>query len=295
MSNPADERLGLEAEILPNAEFLETQPLYKKQELELPAYMSDLSRPAIQAHCPICNGDRTFNMLNKWGQESLSVSARMEANAPPLVAIGEREPDLTGYVGKAMYECSACHKHIKIFLLKFDDELAWVMKVGEFPGRSTDISRAMEKFLGEQSVHFKKGLLCESHGFGIGAYAYYRRVIDCTIQNLLQDMLSLSQGDEREGLEAKVAEAATRKNATEKLSLVKEQIPAALSPDGINPVKILHSVLSEGIHNKTDEECLESSSQVRAVLTFVIETVQNTRAARASYVKGVRDLNHKPN
>ena len=172
---------------MPNKEFLEDYSLYRKYKLDLPQYVFQLPRPPIHISCSICGSDQTFNMQNKWGQVSLSVSARMLANAPALPSEEGHEPDLPGFVGKAIYECSACESHQKTFLLHFDKALAWVMKVGEFPAGSIEISKAMSKFLGEQSDHFRKGLMCEAHAFGIAAFAYYRRVVECTIQNLLED------------------------------------------------------------------------------------------------------------
>jgi hypothetical protein len=41
--------------------------------------------------------------------------------------------------------------------------------------------------------------------------------------------------------------------------------------NGHNPLTLLHSALSKGLHAKTDEECLELAHDVRIVLTELAE------------------------
>ena len=50
------------------------------------------------------------------------------------------------------------------------------------------------------------------------------------------------------------------------LSSVKDALPQALLINGHNPLSLLHSALSEGLHNQTDEYCLEIASSVRVIL-----------------------------
>ncbi|MFZ0548883.1 MAG: hypothetical protein WAM60_25760, partial [Candidatus Promineifilaceae bacterium] len=39
----------------------------------------------------------------------------------------------------------------------------------------------------------------------------------------------------------------------DKINLVKDLLPAILRPDGMNPLSILHSSLSKGLHAESDE------------------------------------------
>jgi hypothetical protein len=43
-------------------------------------------------------------------------------------------------------------------------------------------------------------------------------------------------------------------------------MPQALLINGHNPLTLLHSALSDGLHDQTDEHCLEIASSVRVVL-----------------------------
>lgn len=52
--------------------------------------------------------------------------------------------------------------------------------------------------LGEREETFKKGLTCESQGYGIGAYAYYRRIVEEVIDELLDGIADLMSGEDKE-------------------------------------------------------------------------------------------------
>ena len=47
---------------------------------------------------------------------------------------------------------------------------------------------------------------------------------------------------------------------------VKEAIPSVLYIKGHNPFTLLHSVLSEGLHDATDAECLTAANDLRLIL-----------------------------
>ena len=50
------------------------------------------------------------------------------------------------------------------------------------------------------------------------------------------------------------------------LASVKDAIPQALLINGHNPLTLLHSALSDGLHDQSDAHCLEIASSVRVVL-----------------------------
>jgi hypothetical protein len=53
--------------------------------------------------------------------------------------------------------------------------------------------------------------------------------------------------------------------------LIKHAIPQILLIDGHNPLTLLHSVLSEGLHAKTDDQYLEIATSVRVLITEMVE------------------------
>jgi hypothetical protein len=55
------------------------------------------------------------------------------------------------------------------------------------------------------------------------------------------------------------------------MEMTKDAVPQALLIDGHNPMTLLHSALSKGLHEQTDEECLETAQAVRVVLAELSE------------------------
>jgi hypothetical protein len=50
-------------------------------------------------------------------------------------------------------------------------------------------------------------------------------------------------------------------------------IPQVLFIDGHNPFTLVHNALSEGLHEKTDEEGLQLSPSIRIILTELSERI----------------------
>ena len=210
-----------------------------------------LVTPQIQMHCPseACNGVRFFRCI----------SAAPELSHPRFT-----NTYLT-------YRCWNCQKFEKVFSVaarcdkEGDDGEA--LKFGEIPPFGPPTSARLIKLIGPDRETFLKGRRCENQGLGIGAFIYYRRVVENQKNRIL---LEIAKVAERVGASADTI--ATLKKAAEEtqfsraLESAKSAIPESLLIDGHNPLGLLHSALSEGVHERTDEECLEIAGSVRVVL-----------------------------
>ena len=78
--------------------------------------------------------------------------------------------------------------------------------------------------------------------------------------------------------------------AKEKIALVKDLLPASLRTNGINPLNILHDTLSEGIHTKTEEECLEIASTIRETWVYLVNQVIQTKESSKQFTDSMRKL-----
>jgi hypothetical protein len=58
---------------------------------------------------------------------------------------------------------------------------------------------------------------------------------------------------------------------------IKMALPQGLLINGQNPLLVLHRALSVGLHNETDEECLQAASAVRLVLSDLVEKMSVLR------------------
>jgi hypothetical protein len=148
------------------------------------------------------------------------------------------------------YRCSNCQQEYKMFSLH-------LLPDGVF---------------GKERETFLKGRRCENQGLGIGAFGYYRRVVENQKKQILDEIIRVSQKIDAPGpMIAALTQAKDEVQFTKALASVKDAIPQALLINGQNPLTLLHSALSIGLHEQTDERCLELAHDVRIVLTELAE------------------------
>jgi len=81
--------------------------------------------------------------------------------------------------------------------------------------------------------------------------------------------------------------------AQEKINLIKDILPSSLKPNGVNPLGVLHSELSEGLHAKSDESCLENANHIKSILTFLINQIIVSRQAAKEFTDSMKSLLNK--
>lgn len=258
---------------MPNREFLETYPLYRKFEGFFGHDLSQIPKVPVKLPCTGCNSEQTFVMLNEYW-EGFDYS-----NFPA-----------GGAVSRLRYVCTSCQSSSRSFLVLFDEDKSWVMKVGQWPAWEIRSDRAVERMLGAHASFYRKGLVCESQGYGIGAFSYYRRIVEELIDRLLSEIGELLAGTEHDSYMAAYEQVKTTVVAQDKIALVKDLLPANLRPDGLNPLSILHSTLSQGLHAESDDECLAAAASVREVLVFLVSRVEGANQAKKSFTESMRKL-----
>lgn len=261
---------------MPDKKFLEEFPLYKKLEMQVPANLLDVPRPSINVHCGVCQSIQTFKMQNYYG-----ILPHTLINVPV---------DSAGKIVEARYLCSSCEKYEHVFLLKFDDEGSFVKKAGQFPPWEISIGKDLAKVLGEHRQEYQRGLICESQGFGIGAFAYYRRIVESIIDNFLQELDKIIDDKEKERYKKALEETRKTKCASDKIALVKDLLPSSLRPEGMNPLGILHDQLSKGIHGERDEECLHFAGVMRNAIEFLVGRILQAGEQSRQFTDGMKKL-----
>jgi len=240
--------------------FLESDGLYRK----LP--LGDDPKPWIHAwehgdvnlhlYCPRCKGQRTFRVAQD----------RHELKAQRAYVLEAR-----------CYECADCHWcHVWYVVMPGDD---YALKVGQFPRPAVEISPDLEGCLGEEDKEFyRKGRFTELQAYGIGAFAYYRRVVENLMGRLIDEIEAAMTPGEKDKYGEALNEARAAHNADEKLELVKDCLPASLrKPGDPNPLQVLHEDLSVGIYGLSDEECLDRAEDIRTILDHVLGELSRRR------------------
>ena len=257
-------------------EFLEEYSLFRKIECELPQTMDLLPKPPVNMSCRNCGSIQTFNMINDY-YEFCEYSKASCADEKV----------------RLLYECQSCRQFTRQFQVYISPELNYIYKFGQYPEWEIKMDKNLVKTLGKHSKTFRKGLVCESQGYGVGAFAYYRRMTEEIIDELLESIVDLIEVDNLEEYKQALVETKKTRVAQEKIDLVKDLLPTTLRPRGMNPLGILHSELSEGLHAETDAKCLENANHVRNILTFLINKIIQSKEAAKQFTSSMKSILEK--
>ena len=173
-----------------------------------------------------------------------------------------------------------------------DGTSAVVAKLGEDPPFGPPTPARVITLIGPDRNLFLRGRRAENQGFGIGAFAYYRRVVENQKGRIIQEIARVAGklGASPDVL-AEFEKAAAETQFSKAIDQVKSAIPQVLLIDGQhNPLTLLHTALSEGLHDHTDEECLEIAQDIRLVLTELAERASTALREEAELKKSVSRL-----
>jgi hypothetical protein len=167
---------------------------------------------------------------------------------------------------------------------------AIVEKVGQTPAWDIRPDPGLAKRLGDATAVFKKGLICESQGFGVGAFAYYRRIVEDLLDELLTEIREFVSSEGLEEYSAALEKAKASHRAVDKIDHVKDLLPSALRPKSLNPLALLHQALSQGLHSESDEDCLEYAGSIRNALVFLVHQMNAQRESAEEFEKSLRAI-----
>jgi hypothetical protein len=214
--------------------------------------------------------------------------------------------DTTFHVGEvfytyASYQCINCMAAGKVFGLRAERKGENIVpgvcsKIYQEPTFGHPIPKRLFRVIGESNrQHFLNARRAIARSLGIGAYAYYRRIVESAKFDLVGAVLEVAKATNArpvvvEALEKAQAERQFSK-AIETLNDV-AAIPAVLLIYGHNPLTLLHDVLSEGIHELDDSECLQRAQEAEIILCEVAERMQlaltDKKAVQAAIANATR-------
>jgi hypothetical protein len=177
------------------------------------------------------------------------------------------------------YHCRNCEKFLKRYAItvtapEADYKTGFALKVGEFPLFGPHLPSGVVELLGGDSEYFLKGHRAEAQGLGIAAFAYYRRVVESQRTHIFDEIISAA---EHVGADAAMIDRLKYLRQhwrfQQSVDELKGCLPQILLIDGQNPLELLHPVLSDSIHDRTDEEALEIASEIRLVLINLAERI----------------------
>ncbi|WP_105370602.1 hypothetical protein [Neorhizobium huautlense] len=244
-------------------DFLLNQPLYNATDVGRDArgaavlYQVDQGELNFDCHCAECGKHSVFRRES--GDQftdyiKYSPFARIQGGQTDII----KELTTSHHLLTVVMICQRNKTHALIFIVSFEG--GRIQKVGQLPSlediAGADIER-FRKILGKgyfQELRRAGGLA--SHGIGIGAFVYLRRIFEMLIWEHYSEHKK-EKGD-IEGFETL--------RMDEKIAALANVLPKTLVAN-----KAIYSILSKGIHALSEEECRDYFPIVRSGVIAILE------------------------
>jgi hypothetical protein len=166
-----------------------------------------------------------------------------------------------------------------------------IQKIGQSPALSINIPKALQNNLGTNAANlYKKALVCRNEGFGLAAVTYIRRVVEDKTDELIEVVSELAESHNVDSEVIKKIRAAKTERTTydNKLRIAATVLPTSLVVDGVNPLGELYSLVSGGVHDLTEEECIAVADETKSVFEFTFTNLRAETKVRQDFVSKVK-------
>lgn len=193
----------------------------------------------LDLYCPECGRHSVFTLAREAKYEDRS--------------------HFTNYIFSLGFHCSRDASHRSMFI--FHAHKGVLQKIGQTPSLA-DISlpdlRKYRPVLGDERFReLTRGVGLATHGVGVGAFVYLRRIFEWLIESA-SVVASAEEGWDDE--------AYIRSRMDEKIRLLEKHLPEFLVKN-----RSLYGILSVGVHTLTEAECLAAFPAVRLAIELILD------------------------
>lgn len=190
------------------------------------------------------------------------------------------------YTVHTLGKCKSCGKTQVQFLLNvfqeslIEDEgtIFFIQKVGIEPQAIVLPNPIISKYFERETNNwYYKGINSLNEGYGIGAMAYFRRIIEKELINIIEDIKTLPDAHSSE-IQNLLDEHSTNPRISTIYENIFDHLPYSLKAIGDNPIKLLYKQTSEALHSLSENDSKEKAEKILQLLNFVILKINEERS-----------------
>lgn len=220
---------------------------------------------SFMSYCTECGRETTFERSKAYNQRRNVISVGIGSYSPggmrdndsstisSMFSTWQVQEGFNLYVQE--YECcvNRSHRNYKIYKKCADK----IIKIGQYPSEidngSNEYLDKVKKICNNKDSkeivkYIKTALIMESYGYGIASLLYIRRAFE--------QLIAISEGKDRND-----NTGATMKDRIKNNKYL---------PEIIKGNSKVYNIISEGIHNQTEEECMELFKVIKAGVIILI-------------------------
>lgn len=233
-----------------------------------------------QLYCEKCKSTQSFTKINENyqnGGDEITYTHSHKTNKPKFQNYDIVTKTRTYNIE---FRCTTCEteRYTYNFIININelDEII-ITKTGTYPPLRTRTDQQVTKTISRYNLFwaYNQGRKCEILGYGLGACAYYRRIIEEIIDKMLKELAEFTGPEDHQ---AWLSTQSEKPRMGEKIERLGEYVHGRIRPDNHNSINLLYKRLSENIHAMDDETCLKDAERLRTILDITLKRIAELRA-----------------
>jgi hypothetical protein len=227
-------------------------------------------RGVIDAYCPSCKRTATFR-----GQQH-EIPAKLSRDLGEVIEsqVDNYAPTIKNGVYPIVFQCARNSDHTLHFIVFIDNysvspggeptAFQSIQKIGQYPSYA-DLNIPQIKHLApvlskQDRREFYRAVGLAAHGVGVGSYVYLRRIFENLIEDARKE--ASAQGHWDDTLQGEYDKSRVK----ERIQLLKDYLP-----DFVVEHPEMYALLSKGMHELTEDECLKHFDTLKVAIEIILE------------------------
>jgi hypothetical protein len=279
---------NLERVLAEMAEFLATAPLYRTFKYQgclwrVQDRSIDFAFPeTLRLYC----SDGECGRLQIW-----------ERTLPPYLGTATKY-EASGFASSE-FQCRNCERSNVTYFILFNvsEQHGELTKVGQWPPLSREPDPVVVQGWDRQDLLFyRDAMTFRNANKGIAALPYLRRIIENHMRDILALLADANNRQPIPGFDVHHLERVRDSHRfSDKLDFVRDYLPQGLKPAGYpNPIESLYELLSEGLHQESEDECIAIFDRCKVAFEYVVRKLTEAKREDEQYLGALRKLNLEP-
>lgn len=209
----------------------------------------------IDSYCVECKKESTFTSISNY---PLFNGMPVKEYKMFIKFIGESYFNDFNTINK-YFICARNSSHKLVFITLVKNSK--IIKIGQYPSIADLSITSVEKYrkiLGSKYSEFSRSIGLKAHGIGIGSFVYLRRIFEGLIEEAHQEALKKETVWDEGNYQ--------KSRMDEKINILNGYLPVFLIEN-----KTIYSILSKGVHELSEEECLSIFEVVKVGIELILD------------------------
>lgn len=257
--------------------FLEAEPPYKEISITQQQFsiFMELESLCIENFCGNCGKERTFQ--GEIRQKCATITKELCENSPQPHFASQKQEYIGGnHFINFEFTCTHCGT-VHYFALMINHEK--ILKYGQYPSFSKIETQQFSKYKNIISKYYTEltsATNAYSQNMGIASFVYLRRILEHLVEEKYKQYNNIDKSNVR---------------FIDKLEYVEKY--EALIPEEFQTEKgMIYSVLSKGVHEYDENECIQCFPLMQFVITEILDK-ELSKKDREQKIKQVKKLLHE--